>query len=259
MIKAVKKATDILIFLSDSQNSPVTLGQIAAHAGLNKATCSHLVSTLCETLMVQKVSRKTGYILGPQAYYLTRHGPYQQELIKICYPVLRWLFGHVQATVQLTVVCEGMKYIINTIEGDIKLLESGVKIKQDELYATATGRTILANMEEEEVEHIIAKVGPPPADQWPGIESLSQIQEELRKIRQAGYTFIKRANDPRRLGYSCAIKKSGKVVAAIGISINQDRVNDETHQMIIAKMKSAAREINRRLCFTDIGKESCAP
>ena len=43
MIKSVQKAIQILQILSDGQNEPVPLSEIAERAGLNKSTCAHLL------------------------------------------------------------------------------------------------------------------------------------------------------------------------------------------------------------------------
>ena len=49
MIKSVKKAMDILTILSNTGETPITLGELASKTGLNKSTCSHIVDTMCES------------------------------------------------------------------------------------------------------------------------------------------------------------------------------------------------------------------
>ena len=77
MIKSVKKAMDILTILSNTGETPITLGELASKTGLNKSTCSHIVDTMCESFYVERISRKDGYRLGPWAYMLSRYGGYR--------------------------------------------------------------------------------------------------------------------------------------------------------------------------------------
>ena len=72
MIKSVQKALSILTFVAQQDERPVSLGRIAQGVGLNVATCAHLVETLCEENYLEKVSRREGYIMGPQMHVSTR-------------------------------------------------------------------------------------------------------------------------------------------------------------------------------------------
>ena len=82
MVNSVKKATDILQILSNNPGSCLTLGAIAQLSGINESTCAHIVSSLCDTFFIERVSRKEGYRLGPWAYMLSRKERYQEAANK---------------------------------------------------------------------------------------------------------------------------------------------------------------------------------
>lgn len=67
MIGSVQKAIKILNVISEGKNSPVSLLYISEMTGINKSTCSHIVSTLESEGFVKKISRTKGYVLGPAA------------------------------------------------------------------------------------------------------------------------------------------------------------------------------------------------
>ena len=158
MIKSVKKAMDILSILSDSAETPIPLQELAERTGMNKSTCAHIVDTLCETLYVERVSRTQGYRLGPWAYMLSRYGRYQNTLVSISTPVLRWLHGKTGATVFISVICNGQKYIVYHIDkADILPMSDG-SIIQGYLETTATGLFLMAHMEPESLRHVLIRI-----------------------------------------------------------------------------------------------------
>ena len=141
MIQSVKKAMDILTVLSENSDEPIMLSELAEKTGLNKSTCAHIVDTLCESFYVERVSRKEGYRLGPWAYMLSRYGGYHRPLIKISSSVLKWLRKQTGATVFISVLCNGRKFIVYHIDDAGILPMSDGSIIQG--YIETTG--IIAN------------------------------------------------------------------------------------------------------------------
>ena len=144
MIKSVKKAMDILTILSNTGETPITLGELASQTGLNKSTCSHIVDTMCESFYVERISRKDGYRLGPWSYMLSRYGGYRSSLVKIASPVLKWLRNRTGASVFISVVCNGRKYIVYHIDRDNLLPMSDGSIIQG--YMESISLVIIPNV-----------------------------------------------------------------------------------------------------------------
>lgn len=91
MIGSVQKAIKILNTISEGKNSPVSLSNISKLTGINKSTCLHIISTLAVEGFVKQISHTLGYVLGPAAYCLSKHGRYDNELVSVCHPLIRWL------------------------------------------------------------------------------------------------------------------------------------------------------------------------
>lgn len=246
MIKSVKKAMDILTILSDTAENPISLQQLAERTGLNKSTCAHIVDTLCESMFVERVSRTQGYRLGPWAYMLSRYGRYQNTLVSIAVPVLKWLHAKTNATVFITVVCNGRKYIVYHIDkADILPMSDGSMI-QGYLETTATGLFLMAHMDAETLRHALNH--PYDADAPVYTMTPEQLKEALQKIRTQGYSY-RPVDEHQTQSYAFGVTNRGKMMAAIGILFPNAFDTSEYRANIMKAGKAAAKEISRRLEF----------
>lgn len=247
MIKSVKKALDILSLLSASAEEPMTLNDLAEQTGMNKSTCAHIVDTLCDSLYVERVSRTKGYRLGPWAYMLSRYGQYQNALVSVSAPVLRWLQSKTGATVFISVACNGKKYIIYHIDKLGILERSDGSIIQGTLDATATGILLLTYMDAETLRHSLNRRT--DAETPISGKMLTELNEKFKVVRQQGYAYVAvptKVPEPHQ-SYAFPVTKGAKVVAAIGILYPDSMNTEEYRASTMRSGQIAAREISRRL------------
>ena len=248
MIKSVKKAMDILTILSANAERPITLGELADQTGLNKSTCAHIVDTLCDSLYVERISRTKGYRLGPWAYMLSRYGQYQNTLVTIATPVLKWLQVKTDATVFISVVCNGKKYIVYHIDKLGILDMSDGSIIQGRLEATATGMLLMTYMDSESLRHALSR----RADGTPvSAQITADLNEKFKKIRAQGFAYCAvPTNQPEpHQSYAFSVTDGTKVIAALGI-LYPDSMNSPEYRASMLKYgRTAASEISRRLEF----------
>lgn len=247
MIKSVKKAMDVLSVLSSSAEDPITLNDLAELTGMNKSTCAHIVDTLCDSLYVERVSRTKGYRLGPWAYMLSRYGHYQNTLVTVSAPVLKWLNAKTGATVFISVACNGKKYIIYHIDKLNILERSDGSIIQGRLETTATGMLLMTYMDAETLRHSLNRraEGEAPVSG----KQLTELNEKFKKIRQQGYAYVAVPTivpEPHQ-SYAFAVTKSGKVVAALGVLYPDSMNTPEFKATMLKSSRFAAHEISRRL------------
>ena len=129
MIHSVHKAMQILTVISDGKGEPVSVAEIAERTAFPKPTCAHLLATLREDGYVKKVSHTAGYVLGPSTHYLSRYGRYENEMISLARPVMRWMEQKTHATVVLAVIQNGHKYIIEHLDNEQNLFADHPTIK----------------------------------------------------------------------------------------------------------------------------------
>lgn len=246
MIKSVKKAMDILTILSANAEEPMTLGELAEQTGLNKSTCAHIVDTLCESFYVERISRTRGYRLGPWAYMLSRYGCYQNTLVTIATPVLKWLHTKTGATVFLSVICNGKKYIVYHIDKMGILAMSDGSIIQGRLETTATGMLLMTYMDSESLRHALSRRSeedvPPPA------QMMTELQDKFKKIRSQGYAYFPVPSEGHH-SYAFSISDGTKVTAALGILYPDSMDTPEYRTDMLKNCRTAAKEISRRLEF----------
>ena len=245
MVKSVKKAIDILFYLSNEPEKAATLGTIAKALELNQATCSRLLDTLCDSLMVEHVSRREGYRLGPSAYLLTRYGRYQESLIEVCTPVIRQVRQQLKATVFLTVVCDGIKYIIFNEEGNAPLDLRKSEIIRGNIETTASGLLMMAYMGKDALYRVCSR----SKDAERFMTTLAGREASFAQIRKTGFVHL-HDDENRRHTYAFRITDGTKTVASIGIIYPDAEDCPAMQKAVIQTGRSAAEEISRRLQFS---------
>lgn len=205
--------------MSDSKGKPVKLSEISETINENKATCAHILKTLEQDGYVDKVSRSKGYTLGPSAYCLTRYGKYNDDFVALSRPILRYLHKHTEQTVILAVIQNNTKFIIDYIDEEKRIFKEDASIRPDDIYRTATGRIMLANMDNRSVMQLYEKLGN-PNEFWTDVNSLESLQKELSRIDKHGVLRTVAFNgDECHIGYAAPVFRKGKCVAALGVAI----------------------------------------
>ena len=245
VVKSVRKALDILQFLSNNPGKPVMLTEISRQVGINISTCSHILETLSSSLMVERVSRKEGYRLGPGAYMLTRFDRYREELIKIAAPVLEWLSKNVEGAVFLATVCDGVKYVVYHIDKNGILENSDGRMIKGCMRDTATGMLLLAYMGKEELNRVAFREN----DNIPSVFDVTRdMSAEFTAILEKKYYHIYHADETAH-SYAFTVRCKSKEVASIGVLYLGEENDGEISENVIRKGMLAAKELSRRLAF----------
>ncbi len=255
MIGSVQKAVKMLNTISEGKNRPVSLLHISNVTGINKSTCSHIISTLVAEGFIKQISHSKGYVLGPAAYCLSRHGKYNEELTTVSHPLMRWLHKKTGYTVILAVVESGKKYTIDYIDTKSEILPELSAIMPDDIYRTASGRIIMANMSKSDVLSVFEKNGIPPKGHWDNVSSFEELEKNLSEIDKdsVAKTLFTREDGKILLGYAAAIFKYTKCVGAIGVAVlctKEEYEQFQEEKLIKHNIIKARTEIGRRLKYS---------
>lgn len=219
MIKSVQKAINILTLISNNLGQPVTVSKISEQLSINKSTCCHLLDTLETEGFVTNISRSRGYILGPAAYCLTRFDNYKNQFIATVKPIISYLHKNLKHTVALAIIEAEQKYIIDYIDED-DLYEDKPKIMSDDIYRTATGRAILANMHPDKIYKIYQKFGKPKPNEWNEITSLNDLYTFAKKSKKEQiFKSVHHNNDGIYSGFASPLFSKKGCAGAIGIGV----------------------------------------
>ncbi len=256
MVQSVKKALNILSILGDSKNEPVTLKSISEVTGFSKPTCAHILETLCDEGYAVNVSRFGGYILGPSAFCLTRYGRYCEDMISVSSPILRWMAKKTDTHAVFAVIESNRKYVIEYQDNDRNTHNNNTRISTDDIYRTATGRAILANMDRKSVIDIYKKYGAPSKDDWEAVTSYESLIEELEKLKKQKIIISGFENGRytySHIGFARPIFKKRKCVGAVGLAYSTKgytRLLDEKIESLICSvLLRGSAEIERRISY----------
>lgn len=252
-ISSVRKAMDILKCISDAPNGEINLKQLSERLGIPKPTCFHILNTLCACDYVERISHRGIYSLGPMSYYVTRSGKYQQDLIRLCYPIMNWIYRQTGQTVLLSVFNTNGKYIVHHINGARPFTYKG-NIYMGHVFETATGRVLFCNLDEERQKDFIRSNGMPTANQWPEATTPADMHQEIQRIRTRRYEVVTSTiDDMYDIGIGTPISSGSSIIGAIGIALrlvpkSEGFPKAEIYHCV-KHLLIGMREINHRLSF----------
>jgi len=246
MIKVLHKVFDILEFLAKSPERPRALTEIAGGLGLHPATCANILKTMVSRHYVEQIAPKKGYLLGPALFQISLQAPYRKDLIAAAEPLMATLAKTVNETILLVTLRLGQRFILSQINGQQQIQVRPQALIQDSIYATATGRLLLAYLPEHELEKIVTEQGL-PGNQWPEAGEPAALKKALAAIRKTGRVYH-HAPGTELVGLAFPVRNhQNEVIAALGLFLPRFRFKGEHRQKILSGLQKTATAISRTL------------
>lgn len=249
IIGAIARACRILNLLGDQPHgAPLGVVAIANRLGLHPATCSNILRTLVACGFVAQETPRSGYVLGPAAYRVVRHGPWRKDLALLAGPLVTELPHRLREPTVLVALHRRHKVILHVADGNPDFHWSRQRLDQDGIYETATGRVLLAHLAPEELDAVVPERGL-PGSLWPEVQSTADLAGELARVREAGHAAA--LSGGRYMQFAVPVSEEGRVVAALGLAAigrGADRGGDAE---IIRRMAGCAGAITGRLAAAD--------
>lgn len=244
---------------------------------LDKAlTMIELFNSDTEKLSVTAISKKLGVTPGtvyPTLYTLEKHGYLNRDdnkkyslglkflekgslilekmdLRAQAHPELEKLRDETNETVHLGVLSDGEVIYIDKLEPQRTIRMYSSIGKRAPAHTTALGKSILAHLTKDKLDHIVAEKGLPQYTQKT-ITSIAKLEKELEKIRKRGYTIDDAEHEKEIRCVACPIfKHTGKVVAAASLTIPAFRANREEIEDFAPLVKKYTTRISQKLGYT---------
>jgi IclR family transcriptional regulator, acetate operon repressor len=184
-VRSVRRLLDIIEFFATTRK-PATLSMIAHAIGLPKSSCSALLATLVESGYLYEIAPRAGF-------YPTRRWLEAFSTISSADPLAAWIRPILQtlgnATGETVVLAKrsgaAVSYL-EVIESDEAIRYAARVGQRRPLYATASGKAILATMSHDERRRLIGTG--PFTGLAPGIESdLVKLERDLESSRARGW------------------------------------------------------------------------
>lgn len=199
MIKIMPKVIMLLELFADGKEFSVK--EVIAHTGLNQSNVSHLLKSLCEEKVLERIEYGK-YRRGERLIRLcTGNNPWQELLSKAercAENLMAWLneltvIGMRDQDRRLTII---KRRPVKKLQVDL----DSARTYPANWYETANGRILLAYAPKETIRKIVMRCGLPERKVWREATSLPKLKQELARIREQGFVAMDVDNVIRALG-----------------------------------------------------------
>jgi IclR family transcriptional regulator, KDG regulon repressor len=248
LIQSVERAMDILeLFLTSSPE--LSVKEISEKMRLSKSTVHGFIKTLEHRGYLDQNPVDLKYRLGMRLFELGNEVSNNLDIKKIAQPIIRELVAKINETVHLAVLSGDEVIYTEKVEGPGALRMYSQVGKRVLIHCTGVGKAILAFLEDQEIDRILAKASLESFTQFT-LTNKEDIKEHLKVIRLQGYAEDK---EEIELGLRCVavpiFDYQGKVIASLSCAGPTMRLSDARLDDVIQDLKNAALEISRLMGY----------
>lgn len=217
MISVLARAASLVEQLAAAGAGGLALREAAARAGLPPATATRLLHDLCLLGWADQQGQRGRYRLGHRFEALALRQPYHGRLVAAAAPVLARLAGRQRYRCVLAVLREGRRIaLIQHHAGETARLE-----ERADLYASASGRMLVAQLDWLERKRLVAAIGLPRVGQWRDATDWPSLNAVCAEARRRGWII----NDPpgQLIGIGLPIPDADGGIASLGVAVEKSR------------------------------------
>lgn len=247
MVQVIIKAFDILELIAQADGQALTLTEISAELGISQPTAANIINTMVSRGYVEHVGKKKGYKLGPTAFRLTNVVAYEQDLVEVSKRPMEELTLQLNETCLLGVLRNHKRLILHVTNSNHDIQ---VQVRSERsVYETASGRLLLAYLDEKERARFLHHNRLPSHSLWAEASTEVGIVEALSAIKNKGLA-VTHLIERHVKGFAVPIFTKGKVVAALSIFLPEYRCTPTKEKEIIENLFRASTEISTKLTRT---------
>ncbi|MGZ8745348.1 MAG: IclR family transcriptional regulator domain-containing protein [Nocardioides sp.] len=223
-VQSLERGITVLLAF-DAEHPEPTLAELAQLTGFSRPAVRRFLITL----------ERMGYVRGsagrwsltPRVLTIGQHYTETHALIELAQPHLLALAERTHESASLAALDAGeVVYVARVPVRRIMSINVSVGTRVP-AYATSMGRALLAWAPEEQVEAALNRY-PRRAITPQTLTDLGDLREELRTVRERGYSLVAEELEPGLLSASAPVRdRSGAVVAALASSTSTGRSSVE--------------------------------
>lgn len=216
--KSLQKALRILVYMAE-QAPEAGVTQLAAELGLSKATVHRLLNTMERFELIERNAESERYRLGLKLYQLGNKAVESRTLRSEAHRLLLEMSRRSRESVSLAVPTPGGVTCLDRLDSPHTIINVCTPIgAMFPAHCTAAGKAILAYLTEEEIHEIIKRNPQRQYTQFT-ITQLPDLKENLRLIRQRGYSVDHQELERGLSGVAAPVLSAHeRVIAAVGIA-----------------------------------------
>lgn len=255
-VNSVDRALVILEYLG-TQTKEVGVRELGQAIGLSKSSVHRILQTLRARGFVRWNPDNARYSLGMRAFEVGCGILRSMEAHSVAKPYLEQLANSLGETVFLGVADDSEVVFIDKID-----VRRAVHMQADigsrhPLYSTAIGKALLAHFDKTEADRII---GAKPLARLTKntITDAEALRAELERVRRQGYAEDNEETEDGLYSVGAPLfNYSGKVVAAISVSVPKIGQQAVQKDRLIKSVVQAAAEISGKMGYS--GRPKAAP
>lgn len=250
LVPAVTRAFDILELFLDGDGT-LSAPEITRKLGLPRTTVHELVTTLAARSYLVPVPGQPGrYRLGVRTYQLGSRYAEQLDLAAEGQQVARSVAETCDETVHVAIL-EGADVIyIAKVDSTHAVRMVSAAGRRLPAHCTSVGKMLLASLPPDELDARLPGPGDEPlrAMTENSITSPQELREALAGIRERGVAVERRESNPDVSCVAAPVRDgTGKVVAALSISVPMIRWSEERRAELENLAVEGAAELSARL------------
>ncbi len=242
IIQSIQRALDIVECFTNKEQE-LSLNEISGKVKLNKSTIHGILNTLLLNGYIDQNHDNSKYMLGKK--FISKSGIVPSNLLfkNFSEKYVQPLSEKYNVTSHLLIYEQKELYTLKLyIPSSAYYAISSIIGKRIPFHATASGKIILAYMDQEEFNRYLT-INPLKPFTPKTITDISLLETNLATIRKQGYSLEDEEVELGVFSIACPIfNQFNKIFATVSISasVSQDNNLDE----IIADLKAAARKIS---------------
>ncbi|MGI9524870.1 MAG: IclR family transcriptional regulator, partial [Hyphomicrobiaceae bacterium] len=245
-IQSIERAILIVDLVSRNPNG-ISLAELSSQMGLNNSTVFHLVKTLDKLGIVAQISETKRYRIGSHLFKLAAGALNETTLLSLATPLLERLSRDTGESANLAVRSQSEVVVIARTAATGMLQLSSRAGTTRPVHVTATGKALLATMQSDELEQLLAK-HEFKAFTGKSISNAETLCNELKDVRKTGIAYDRCEFDPDVTCVATTAQDfAGRHVAAIGISGPVWRMTPKLLRIKTKALYAIAAELSEKL------------
>lgn len=251
-IQSLDRGLTILQTVARSEH-PVALGELSELLGVDRSSVFRLAQTLRRRGFLATPAGRKDYILGSAMWTLSRQYDWSNMLVRVAHEELKSLAQGLNETAHLAIREGANALFIDSVRARHVIVVAGQTGELVPLYATAHGKALLADSDEEDLKLIF---GAKKLERYTKttIGTVAALVKECTGIRQRGYALDEAEFLDGVRCIAAPIRLADRtIVGSVGVSAPASRFRKEHGPGHSVRVVECARKIGEMLSVADNG------
>ena len=246
-VQSVDRALTILEALARTGVAGVT--EMAAELDVHKSTAFRLMATLECHELVEQAGDRGKYRLGVGVLRLAGATTARLDVVQEARQICRRLAAGTGETVNLAVLSGHSALYLDQVAGASALQSHNWVGQHIPLHATSNGKVLLSELDDARLEDVLVSLAT-YTDRT--ITQRGPLMQELAEVREQGYAVAVDELEQGLTAVAAPIRNAhGDIIASMSVSGPSFRLREETLELALKELVTAAAEVSFRLGWND--------